>query len=380
MATRYMNMDLPIVEVTTGPEYAEMLNLALSEVVDAHNHTSGNGAPIPSSAMNINADLDFQQWAAINLESTQYTSQSAEPDGTHFTYFLDADFYVVDGNGVSVRITENGAISAASFGGITGLVAPASASFATDTFTWLYDTDEYALMASGPLLLHRDGEVAPDRIKITPPANLAAAYDLTLPGALPASNAYLYSDNAGTLAFTTTALASSVDTASIQPLAVTTAKIAALNVTREKIEAVGQQVSSSCGTFDYSGTSFTAVTNLNVSLTVTTTRPIVLTCVGDGTSASLGFRIEADTTNYTAWSGKIVVSGAATADIAYFTGFQEPLSTTGAMHWPPSTISTVYVPGGAGTYTFTVQIARVATSAPSTLAYASNMRLVAYQL
>lgn len=382
VVTPHMNLSLPTVSDTVGPTWAETLNEALGvdgTGVDGHDHTDGKGVPITPSALNLNADVDFQGFDPINVGMVQFEDQEETLDEGTSIYFLNGDLYVNDGNDVSIRITENGAISAASFGGITGLVSPASASFATDTFTWLYDTGKYALMASGPLHLRRDGETSPHRVKITPPATLAAAYDLTLPAALPASNAYLYSSLTGATAFSTTALASSVDTASIQSLAVTEAKIGALAVTRAKQAVVGQQVSSSCGAFDTASLSMTAVTNLNVTLTITTTRPIVLMCVQDGAAASYaGFTVVSDTLTYTAWRGQIAVSNAETANIALFEGLQRLASTTGDIIWPPSTLNTIYVPGTTGTFTFTVQVSRVV--ATSTLVRASYMKLVAYQL
>lgn len=407
VVTPNMSLLLPTVSETTGPEYASILNEALGSEgtgVDGHDHTSGKGVPITPAALNINADVDFQTNSALNLLSSQYVSQDNAIDGTNLIYVLSGDFYMLDGNGTSIRITENGAISAASFGAITGLTSPASASFATDTFTWLYDTDKYALMASGPLLLRRDGETAPHRIKVTPPASLAADYDLTLPGSLPASNAYLYSDNAGTLAFSTTALSNSVDTASIQPLAVTTAKIndAAVstvkiagsavttakildaNVTTAKI-ADAAITAAKMGALNYDDASISSGTNTSVgsyadisgsrlTLTITTLRPIVF----DLQSAEAGgvpyfYRIDFG-------------AGVGSGDIQLYleTG---PVSATGltvltissVQYVSVNTLRYTFTPTLTGTYTFILRQKRGSVD-PSTGIGWPSMVFLGYQL
>lgn len=365
--TPFMFLDLPTVSTTEGPDWAEAINVALGSEgtgVSGHDHTSGKGVPIPSAGFNIDADLDFQQWSAINLVSSQYVDQEDAISGTNLTYFLSGDLYVIDGSGRSVRITENGAISAASFGGITGLVSPASASFATDTFTWLYDTGKYALMASGPLLLRRDGETNPNRIKLTPPASLAADYDLTLPSALPASSSYLLSNSAGAVSFATTAIASSVDTAAIQPLAVTRAKQA----------AVGQQISSSSSTYTTSSASFTAITNLSVTIT-TTGRPVV---VGTRSANALG----ASFFSYTA--GPLASERTATIRLRDTSGGVSYLSEVvvklenNSIAYAPSTILSGILSLSAGTYTLVVDAECTSGTSPTFSAF--NVVLFAYEL
>lgn len=375
MSTTFMFMDLPVVSVTTGPEWATMLSDALSEVVDSHDHTSGKGVPIPSAGFNIDADLDFQQWSAINLVSSQYVSQTEAPDGSNLTYFLSGDLYVIDGSGRSVRITENGAISAASFGGITGLVSPASASFATDTFTWLYDTDKYALMATGPLVIRRTGETSPFPVILTPPASMPSpGYTLTFPSALSASNTYLLVNASGAMSFSTTAVVASVNSAAIDTDAVTTDKIAALQVTRAKQAAVGQQISSSSSTYTTSSASFTAITNLSVTIT-TTGRPVV---VGTRSANALG----ASFFSYTA--GPLASERTATIRLRDTSGGVSYLSEVvvklenNSIAYAPSTILSGILSLSAGTYTLVVDAECTSGTSPTFSAF--NVALFAYEL
>lgn len=372
--TPSMNLSLPDPSVTLGPEWASQLNDALGADgggVSEHDHTPGKGVPVPSSGIGIDAALSFNGYAATNLLATQYEIQEDTPDGTSLLYFKGVDLYAVDGNGVDIRITENGAISAASIGGITGLSSPASASFGADTFTWLYDTDLYALMASGPIVLHRDGETAPNDVTITPPAGLAASYELTLPASLPGGDGYLYSTSSGQLAFSTTALANSVNTASIQSGAVTRAKQA----------SVGQQISGGCGAFTTGSTTNVQVTNLSVTIT-TTGRPVVVTCIADNSISSgnsFGFFAYGDSSSDPATGyAEIVVSGDASTLISLFKMHNPELVDIldETVVYPPSSLWTLWA-GGAGTYTFTVNI-RAGSSITNASAY--HMRLIAYEL
>lgn len=74
--TPYMDLVLPTVSVTLGPEWATELNAALT-LVDSHNHTSGKGVPITTAAIDINADLDFNSYKAIGLAGVTVENQSS---------------------------------------------------------------------------------------------------------------------------------------------------------------------------------------------------------------------------------------------------------------------------------------------------------------
>jgi len=80
MATTFMNLSLPTVSVTLGPEWANEINQAF-EVVDAHDHSSGNGTKIKPTGIDINAQVDFQDNRIINLQASKYMDQSAALTG-----------------------------------------------------------------------------------------------------------------------------------------------------------------------------------------------------------------------------------------------------------------------------------------------------------
>lgn len=340
--TTNMGLVLPVVSTTPGPTYGTLNNSAFS-VIDAHDHTSGKGVPIPPSGLDITSALTFQNNDATNLRSARFYAQTtAFTDATDIGcfYVLGADLYFIDTAGNSIRITENGAISSASFGGITGLVAPATAAFSVDTFTFKSTATEYALIDAGDLRTRRSGETSPNYVGIQSPAALAASYQLTLPAALPASTSFATVSSAG-------AVATSISTS--------------LGITRAMQAAVGQQVSSSSGVFTDTNTSYANVTNLSASLT-STGRPIQIGLISADNGTSF---IGLSATGVNAWVRlKVVVSGGATADIAEI--LLSPATNTGAAtaYFPLSSLWHVYVPA-AGTYTFTVQASKAGADSTS---------------
>lgn len=142
-----------------------------------------------------------------------------------------------------------------------------------------------------------------------------------------------------------------VTAAKLAANAVTTAKITDANVTKAKLAALGQQVSSSCGTFSGSATSYTAITNLTVTITLTG-RPVFIGLVPDaaGTAPAMA-------------SIALSADGAGSMDIAFLDGGVTVLAehrmevnaegvTIGpAMAVPVGSFGTVYAGLSAGAHT-----------------------------
>lgn len=122
MATPYMAMDLPVPGTTAGGAgalylWAEKLNTALEDVVDGHDHSSGKGTRVPTSGININADLEFNGYDATELRSTRFEQQSsvAASDDIACLYVLSStgDLYYRNAGGTQIRLTSGGAVNAA---------------------------------------------------------------------------------------------------------------------------------------------------------------------------------------------------------------------------------------------------------------------------
>ena len=112
MATTNLNLDLPVVTVTLGPEWATEVNKAF-EVVDAHDHTSGKGLRIPTAGLNINASLDFNDNSATNLEFVNYNDRTSSPSGATFATALSVfsgDLYYTNASGIAIQMTTGGSV------------------------------------------------------------------------------------------------------------------------------------------------------------------------------------------------------------------------------------------------------------------------------
>jgi len=112
MATEFMNLNLPTVSVTLGPEWANKINAAL-EVIDSHNHTSDKGVKIPTAGLSIDADLNFGENSITNLLKTSYKSNSSTLTGalnSLSTYVTNGNLYFTNSAGNAVQITSGGSV------------------------------------------------------------------------------------------------------------------------------------------------------------------------------------------------------------------------------------------------------------------------------
>ncbi len=137
MATPNMTLDLPTVSVTVGPTYATQNNAAFT-LVDSHDHTTGKGVQVPSDGININADLEFNDFSATELKSVDFESQAAAITGANFLQTVDGELYFNDGSSNSVQITDGGALDITSSGGIGGDYTSAGASVSFNNTTNAY--------------------------------------------------------------------------------------------------------------------------------------------------------------------------------------------------------------------------------------------------
>lgn len=139
MISPNMNLPVPSVGVTSGPQYAADVNACLS-LIDTHNHTAGSGVAVPSDGLDINADLTFGDNRATDLSFVRFTPTATDESGSAdlaTLYVVDIDLYYRDADGVAVRITQNGSLSGTP-GSIANLVSPASAAYVslTEKFVW----------------------------------------------------------------------------------------------------------------------------------------------------------------------------------------------------------------------------------------------------
>ncbi len=116
--TQYMSLNLPIVSVTVGPTYATQQNTAM-DVIDAHDHTTGKGVQVPTAGLNINANLQFNSFAAIELSYLGLETQVSAPSTILTVYVKGGDLYYKNSSGTEVQVTNGSSVASSGSGVIT---------------------------------------------------------------------------------------------------------------------------------------------------------------------------------------------------------------------------------------------------------------------
>lgn len=117
MSTTTTNMDLVIPDVnnTAGPDWATLLNAALTRI-DLHDHTTDLGVKVPTAGININATLEFNDHLASEVQGIAFENQASvlpTSGSTLRTLFVsDGELFYNDSAGNQIQITTNGNISA----------------------------------------------------------------------------------------------------------------------------------------------------------------------------------------------------------------------------------------------------------------------------
>jgi hypothetical protein len=199
-----MGLNLPTVTVTPGPTWANNVNSAFS-VVDSHNHSSGAGVQIPTTGININADLSFNGYNATTFRSVRLQSQASVLGGVNdlsCLYAVSGNLYYNSGAGQQIQLTIGGALNATSIGGIGGdystSTASVSYSSASQTFTFWQSSGTSAYIDCGPLKLHAIGNA--NAVTFGANASMSSGYTLTLPVSLPAVQSFMTLDASGNIA------------------------------------------------------------------------------------------------------------------------------------------------------------------------------------
>jgi hypothetical protein len=158
--TAFMGMIIPEVNVTPGPDWATQINNAL-ETVDEHDHSTGKGRKITPSGLNINSNLNFNNYAIAQLDRIAWTAKTSDPTETRAIYVKNSDLYYRDGIGNVVRITSGGALDIASVGGIGGDYSTSGAavifSSITDKYTFYDPASDAATLVIGGIDLDPTG-------------------------------------------------------------------------------------------------------------------------------------------------------------------------------------------------------------------------------
>lgn len=410
-------MLLPTVSSTPGPLYASENNQAFL-VIDNHNHTPGNGVPVPTAGININADLSFNSYNATLLRSTRFAIQSlvlSTAFDVACLYSVSGNLYYNNGIGQPIQLTVGAALNAASIGGIGGDYSTSTASvFYTSldtTFTFWSAPNTSASIDGGPLTI-RNKTSGSFGVTLNANATLSSNFGLTFFPSLPVSTKILTVDASGNIGdvydVDNSTLQIVSNTIQVAPMGITATQIANSTITSAQIApggvsqanlasrstggtvgAGGVGVSNSTVNFTTSSPTYTNVldgSSVAISVTITTTgRPVMLMLQsmagGDNQGNILiasqnGFN--PDTSNgFVAFlrAGTIVNSHEM---LNYLLGSTTTPTYFNQIAIPPSSF-TYLDQVAAGTYTYTVQVKVNSTGGTPTM-IVSNTQLVAYEI
>jgi len=116
--TNITALEKPAVGVDTGPGWATALNNSI-DAVDGHDHTTNKGSRITPAAININADLEFNEYQATELKGLILSQSNASTDNAAI-YSTSGNLYWRNSSGTAVQITDGSSVKGAA-GTITGM-------------------------------------------------------------------------------------------------------------------------------------------------------------------------------------------------------------------------------------------------------------------
>lgn len=200
--TPYMNLNLPVPTSEPGPQWAVELNAALG-LVDSHNHSTGQGAPILAASININSDLAFNNNNLNTVRSMRFQNQGSPlslPADVTSIYASGGDLWYNNLSGQQVKITSGATLNAGSIGGIGGDYTTSGAlelyTSATTSYSFTTDGTQLANMFNGAMKIYRTG-TSDFGVTLQAPSSLSASYILTLLTGLPSSQTALSVSSTG---------------------------------------------------------------------------------------------------------------------------------------------------------------------------------------
>ena len=190
---------------------------ALFLLVDAHDHTTGKGAKVPTAGINIDGELEFNGKQATELGGAAFNNLGAPlSGGTYIAHVAGGNLYFRNAT-TNVQITSGATLNMTTVGGIAGDYTSVTAEVAfvnaQDGYTFKQQVGaavrQYAKMDSADLRIyefkaHPAAGVPTNFVGLASPAALAASYTLTMPAALPGSTSVALVSAAGAVTVSNT--------------------------------------------------------------------------------------------------------------------------------------------------------------------------------
>jgi len=148
----------PSVGTTVGPTWATDLNTSI-DAVDDHDHSTNKGVRITPAAINVNADMEFNQNSASELKNLIFDSSVTAATTSYSVYQLSGNLFWRNGAGTAVQITTGSTVNAGagSIDGMTGTDAGATYVDGAKSFNFFCDSanTDFGKMAHADLLLYK---------------------------------------------------------------------------------------------------------------------------------------------------------------------------------------------------------------------------------
>lgn len=194
-----------------------ILNTTVFPVIGAHDHTTGKGVKVPTTGLNINADLAFGSFSITGMKALGFTPVAASGITSYSSAFFvnssdSNNLYFRNASGTNVKLTDGSTLNVSIVGGIGGDYSSVSALLdyddASDTYRFRQETSasvrQYAKISTADLIIREydaagDATVPTETITIKSPDALAAGYTVTLPTAVPVAQSMVQMSTAGVL-------------------------------------------------------------------------------------------------------------------------------------------------------------------------------------
>lgn len=255
----YMSLPIPGVGIDASPDWAYHVDNCLTIIDSHdHSAGKGVSITPAGLSINTDLPINGNNLTlvrAVRFNSQSVPIPGVTPDG-NCIYVAAGELWYNDHNGAEVQLTNNGSV-AGTTGSISGLTPPASASYNSGTFVWQSNSNTPANLDAASLII-RNMTAGSNGITLAAPNALAANYALTLPAALPGSSGvFLTLNTSGAMSYTSInpsqleisggvlqITAQGVGTSQIADGAITTVKIAGNAVTDAKIQSGGLNTGS----------------------------------------------------------------------------------------------------------------------------------------
>lgn len=181
---------------------------ATIDLLDAHDHSTGNGVRVPVAGLDIDADLPMAGFGIAGLKVVDLAAVLAsEVTGYPTALFCnsaDNELYWRTSGGSNVQLTSGASLNAALLGGFTGDYgtggSEANFNSGTSIFNFLRAANHRGNIDSADHRLFEGTAGITNAVKLRSPNALAASYDWIYPTALPGVQTMLQLGSAGQVA------------------------------------------------------------------------------------------------------------------------------------------------------------------------------------